>query len=191
MLPDVRRLAWLLVVGGLIGLAAAFVLMVEKVQLLSDPTYVPSCSINAVLSCGPVMSSDQAGVFGFPNPLLGVAGFPIVVATGAALLAGARLRSWYWIGLQIGVTAGFVLVHWLIFQTLYRIGALCPYCMVVWAVTAPIFWFVTLHNLRAVAPGSKIVRGLSSVPAVPLVVWFLTVVCLVLIRFWDAFVELV
>ena len=26
-------------------------------------------------------------------------------------------------------------VHWLIFQSLYRIGALCPYCMVVWAVT--------------------------------------------------------
>jgi len=38
-------------------------------------------------------------------------------------------------------------VHWLIFQSLYRIGALCPYCMVVWVVTITVFWNVTLHNL--------------------------------------------
>lgn len=25
------------------------------------------------------------------------------------------------------------------FETLYEIGALCPYCMVVWAVTIPLF----------------------------------------------------
>ena len=50
------------------------------------------------------------------------------------------------------MTFGVVFVHWLIFQSLYVIGALCPYCMVVWAVTIPIFWYVTLHNLRSAAP---------------------------------------
>ncbi|GAB3279536.1 vitamin K epoxide reductase family protein [Kineosporia babensis] len=193
---DVRHLALLLIIGASIGLAASFTLMVEKIHLLSDPTYVPSCTVNAVLSCGPVMSSDQAGVFGFPNPLLGIAGFPLVIATGAVLLAGARLRSWYWVGLQIGVTAGFGFVHWLIFQTLFRIGALCPYCMVVWAVTAPIFWFVTLYNLRTLAarrPGSRpatISSALATIPAVPLVIWYLAVFCLVMFRFWDEFVGL-
>lgn len=93
MLPETspkttRNLPLLLIVGGAVGLAAAFTLMVEKIQLLSDPTYVPSCSINAVLSCGPVMSSDQAGVFGFPNPLLGIAGFAMVITTGAAFWVG-------------------------------------------------------------------------------------------------------
>ena len=39
-------------------------------------------------------------------------------------------------------------MHWLIFQSLYVIGALCPYCMAVWAVTIPICWYVTLHNLE-------------------------------------------
>ncbi len=194
---SVRNLALLLLVGGSAGLAASFTLMVEKVQLLTDPTYVPSCSVNAVLSCGPVMSSDQAAVFGFPNPLLGIAGFPLVIATGAVLLAGARLRAWYWIGLQIGVSAGFVFIHWLMFQTLFRIGALCPYCMLVWAVTAPIFWFVSLHNLRTwvgAQPGrrgSGLVAALSAIPAVPLVIWYLTVFCLVMFRFWGDFVGIV
>ena len=133
--------------GG-IGLLAAAVLLIEKIDVIEDPDYVPTCSINPVLSCGSVMTSDQAEAFGFPNPILGVAGFAVVLTTGAAMLAGATFRRWYWLGLQAGVTFGVVFVHWLIFQSLYRIGALCPYCMVVWVVTIPLFLFVTLHNVR-------------------------------------------
>ena len=61
-----RRLAWLYMVGGAIGLLAAAVLLIEKVALLKDPTYVPSCSINPILSCGSIMQTSQAEAFGFP-----------------------------------------------------------------------------------------------------------------------------
>ena len=90
-----RGLAWWLLVGGLVGLVAAFVLAVEKYALLADPSYVPSCSLNPVLSCGSIMASPQAEAFGFPNPLLGIAGFSVVAAIGAALLAGARFAEWF------------------------------------------------------------------------------------------------
>jgi uncharacterized membrane protein len=143
----------LLLIGGTVGLLAAGVLTVEKIAILRDPTHVPSCSINPVLACGTVMTKPQAEAFGLPNPLLGIAGFAMVAVVGAALLAGAGFRRWFWLGLQAGATFGVVFVHWLIFQSLYRIGALCPYCMVVWAVTIPIFWYVTLHNLRATRLG--------------------------------------
>lgn len=83
-----RRMAWLYVIGGAIGLLAAAVLLLEKVALLEDPTYVPSCSINPILSCGSIMQASQAEAFGFPNPLIGVAAFPVVITTGVALLAG-------------------------------------------------------------------------------------------------------
>ncbi len=152
-----RALPWLLVVGGLVGLVAAAALLVERIRVLADPDHVPACSFNPVLSCGTVMVTPQAEVFGVPNPLIGVACFAAVTAVGAALLArtgpgtGADpgFRRWFWLGLQAGCLFGVVFVHWLIFQSLYRIGALCPYCMVVWAATIPIFWYVTLHNLRA------------------------------------------
>lgn len=184
-----RGLAWLLLVGGLVGLAASFVLAVEKYALLADPTYVPTCSLNPVLSCGSVMASAQAEAFGFPNPLLGVAGFPVVAGVGAALLAGARPAPWFWGGLQVGVTGGAVFVHWLIFNSLYRIGALCPYCMAVWAVTVPIFWYVTLRNLDQMA--ARLPRRLASVAGttqrfhgVFLTAWFLLITIAVLEEFW-------
>ena len=41
-----------------------------------------------------------------------------------------------------------VFIHWLIFQSLYRIGALCPYCMVVWAVTIPLLVVVASIALQ-------------------------------------------
>lgn len=182
----------LLLVAGVLGLVAAFALVVEKLNLLQDPSYVPSCSVNALLSCTSVMTSSQAEVFGFPNPLLGLVGFSVVAATGAALLAGAHLRRWYWICVQVGVTLAFVFVHWLIIQSLYEIGALCPYCLAVWAVTAPLFWYVTMRNLTEWAAARprgprvhRLTTALQEYHAVPLTAWYAAVVVAVAIRFWN------
>ena len=188
--PFPRLLPWTLLLGGLAGTAAAFALTVEKFSLLADSSYVPTCSLNPVLNCGSVMRTDQAEVFGFPNPLLGLIGFPLVAATGAALLAGARLQRWYWVGLQAGATFGLGLVLWLVFQSLYRINALCPYCMVVWAVTISVFWYVTLANLgtrRGSPPIALIVRN----HGVLLTAGYALITSLIAQRFWDYWTSLI
>ena len=77
-----RTVGWVLLVAGLVGFTAAFILAVQKYWLLTNPFYQPSCSVNETISCGPIMTSDQAAVLGFPNPYLGIAGFAIVAATG-------------------------------------------------------------------------------------------------------------
>lgn len=187
--PSEHGLAWLLLVGGLLGLAASFVLAVEKYALLTDPSYVPTCSLNPVLSCGSIMASPQAEAFGFPNPLIGVAGFAVAASTGAALLAGARVAGWFWAGLQLGVTLAVIFVQWLIFSSLYRIGALCPYCMVVWAVTIPLFWYVTVRNATAIAGRlpTWLTRAVAVARAhhgVVLTMWFLFITAAILERFW-------
>ncbi|MEE2036838.1 vitamin K epoxide reductase family protein [Nocardiopsis sp. CT-R113] len=185
-----RALPWLLAVGGTLGLVAATALLVERMRVLADPGHVPSCSINPVLSCGTVMGTAQASAFGIPNPVLGVAGFAVVATVGAALLAGAGFRRWFWLGLQTGTFLGAVFVHWLIFQSLYRIGALCPYCMVVWAVTIPLFWYVTLHNLRSghlpAPPGSRrVLAVLARNHTVVLTLWGTAVLAAVGQAFWT------
>lgn len=186
--PLDRTLPWILLVGGLIGLIASFVLTIEKFALAEDANYIPTCSLNPILNCGSVMATEQASVFGFSNSLLGIAGFSVVAATGAGTLAGARLSRWYWLGLQLGVTAATVLVHWLIVQSLYVIGALCPYCMVVWAVTVPIFWYVTLRNLHhgtfTRPKRAGVVSGAGN-HLLPVTVWFLAVAGLVFHRFFS------
>lgn len=186
--PAPRSLALLLLGGALVGLAAAFTLLVEKIRLLEDPTYEPSCSINPVLSCGSVMQTAQAEVFGFPNPIMGVIGFSVVATVGAALLAGASLPRWFWLGLQAGLVFGIVLVHWLVFQSLYRIGALCPYCMVVWTVTIPLFLFTTIHIARAGHLGARAGRlagGLAGFGTTVLTAWYLVILALITVEFWT------
>lgn len=190
-----RALAVWFVVGGLLGLAAATVLILEKLAVLRDPGYIPSCNLSPVINCGSIMTSDQAEAFGFPNPLIGLAAFPVLVATGAALLAGARLADWYWLGLQAGVTLGTVFIGWLAFQSLYRIEALCPYCLVVWAVVIPTAWYVTLHNLWAGrfgprAASSKVAAGLRSSHALVPMAVFLLLTGLIVQQFWSYWVSI-
>ena len=181
-----RGLAWVLTSAGLLGLLAAVTLLVEKMALLRDSTYVPSCSINPVLSCGSVMTSPQAEAFGVPNPLLGLVGFTVVTTTGVALLAGARLPRWFWLGLQVGATAGVGFVHWLIAQSLYVIGALCPYCMLVWVVTITLFVGVTSRNLATgLRSRSAALRNLPQWSPMVVLGWLAVIAALIGVRFWD------
>ena len=135
--------AWILLIGGSAGWFASLALLIEDFKLLQDPAYVPSCSLNPVLSCGSVMATDQAAVLGFPNPIIGLAGFSVVVTLAVLTVAGVALPRWIWGGLWLGTAAGTLFICWLIFQSLYRINALCPYCMVVWAIITPVLAVVT------------------------------------------------
>src|SRR3954468_4397755 len=74
-----RAFAWLLVITGVAGLVAAWVITLDKFKLLEKPHFVPGCSLNPVVSCGNIMKSDQAAAFGFPNPMLGLVAYGIVI----------------------------------------------------------------------------------------------------------------
>ena len=182
-------LPWILLIGGLGGLFASFMLSLEKFEALKNPHYVPVCNLNPILNCGTVASSDQAFAFGFYNPFLGLVAYSAVVTVGASLLAGAKFRRWFWVLLEAGLLFGVLFITWLQFETLYRIGALCLFCMVAWAVTIPVFWYATLYNLRE---GNIILpKSLKSIGIFAqkhhgdiLLVWFLIILLLILKRFW-------
>lgn len=129
-----------LLVTGAVGWWGAMALITERVAKLIDPQHVLNCDINPLVSCGSVMESWQASLLGFPNPLLGVAGFVAPIAVGVALLAGAQFARWFWALFLAGVTGAWIFVTWLFTQSVYEIGALCPWCMLVWAAVIPMFW---------------------------------------------------
>lgn len=187
-----RTWPYILAFGGLIGFVASFILTIEKFALLKDPNFVPSCNISPLLSCGSVMKTQQASAFGFANSLIGVAGFAIVMTIGMMLLSGVfdrKAKRWFWLGLQAGAIFGVGFITWLQYQSIFTIGALCPYCMVVWAVTIPIFWYTTLYNLRTgvIATPSKLkglVGFLQRHHGDVLVAWYGIIFAIILNHFW-------
>ncbi|WP_372458087.1 vitamin K epoxide reductase family protein [Mycobacterium fragae] len=179
--------AWWVLIAGLVGLAGSAALTVEKIAILRNPSYVPSCNFNPIVSCGSVMTTPQASVLGFPNSLIGIAAFSVVVVTGVLAVANVPLPQWYWIGLTAATLVGAAFVHWLIFQSLYRIGALCPYCMAVWVVTITLLVVVASIAFRPAgengggAVGRELYRWRWSIATL----WFTAVFLLILARFWD------
>jgi uncharacterized membrane protein len=185
-----RSSAWLVLIAGAVGLIASTALTVENIRLLADSAYVPPCNLNPVLSCKSVMTTGQASLLGFPNSLIGIAAFTVAAVSGLLAVAKVPLPRWYWIGLAIGATAGGGFVHWLIFDSLYRIGALCPYCMVVWAVTIPLLVVVASTAFGRSAPQhahAMLYRWRWSLVAL----WFITLILLIFIRFQDYWLTLV
>lgn len=184
-----RMFPWLLILGGSVGLLSAIILTVEKVHLLKNPSAALSCDLNPIIACGSVINTPQASAFGFPNPIIGIAGFAIVLTIGMAMLAGARFKRWFWIGLQLGTIFGVGFVTWLQYQSIYNIGALCPYCMVVWAVTIPIFVYTTVHNIREghlKLPGilRRVGTFISKYHAEITISWYLLILLAIVEHFW-------
>jgi uncharacterized membrane protein len=156
-------LAVWLVIAGVVGWWAAFSLTMERLHLLLNPDAAASCDFSILVQCTANLQSWQGSVFGFPNPLLGLSGWMAPIVVGFALLAGARFASWFWWCFWAGIAFAFGFVIWLIGQSIFVLGTLCPWCMVTWVVTIPTFYAVSLHVLRnGAVPVSANVRRAAS-----------------------------
>jgi uncharacterized membrane protein len=153
-------LAVWLIIAGVIGWWAAFSLTMERLHLLENPDAILGCDISPLVQCGKNLESWQGSVFGFPNPILGLTGWVAPIVVGVAMLAGARFARWFWWLFEAGVALAFVFVIWLIGQSIFVLGTLCPWCMVTWVVTIPTFYAVSLHVLRSgIVPAPRGIRN--------------------------------
>lgn len=185
-----RALPWILLIGGLIGAFCAFTLSQDKVRLLENPDVALGCSLDPILACGSVITSSQGHAFGFPNPFLGLAGYAAVATIGVTMLAGAAFKRWFWLLVEAGLLFALGFVHWLFFQSVYNIGNLCIYCMIVWTVTITSFWYVTLYNIdqrHIRLPKGKARTIYAFVRRHHLdflLAWFIILIALILNHFW-------
>lgn len=182
-----KRNPWVLLFAGVLGLFASIRLIIEKVSVLADSSYVPSCDINPVLSCGSVINTAQAAVFGFPNPTIGIVSFSVVVTLAVLMVFNVSLPSFVHIGLLVGSILGFIFVCYLIYQSLYTISALCPWCMVVWGSLFIILWQTITYNVSEITlpffkPFAVVVKSLDWFI---LVAFFVTVTGLIFVNWMD------
>lgn len=184
-----KAIPYLLIGGGIIGLICSFIITQDKLDLAENPHFVPSCNLNPIISCGSVMSSKQGSLFGFPNPWLGLAAFAVLVTVGVSILAGAKFKRWFWLGLETGIVLGTAFAYWLLLESVYRIKALCPYCLTVDVVVITLIWYVTLYNIEEghiVLPARLI--GLVDFARKHhldiLLAWFIILIAIILQHFW-------
>lgn len=178
-----RGLGIFMAVAGAIGALCAAILTVEKIHLLENPGEKLGCDICVFVACGGVVNTPEAAAFGFPNPIIGLIGFPVVITLGVLLASGSTLPRWVWAGLQGGVLFGIAFITWLQSQSIYDLRVLCPYCMVVWAVMIPLFVVVSAAALRELAPHSFVTRLVNDWRALIIALWYLAVLAAIWFQF--------
>jgi uncharacterized membrane protein len=162
-------------VAGLLGLLAAFVLTLEKFKSITNPDEGASCDFSVIVQCSANLSSAAGSVFGFPNPLIGLMAWPMVLATALLVIFSVRIPKFWWYGFFTGVTGALIFVTWLQFQSIMILGTLCPWCMVTWFAVIPT-WLATLAHTGSLGLwSSKAANFFQSLKAyVPVIslVWF-------------------
>ncbi len=183
---------YIVLVAGLLGLYASFILTIDKIKLLKDPSFIPDCNINPIFSCGSVMKTQQAEVFGIPNTLFGIIAFSMVVAIAVTLLFGARMKPWFWRLFTLGIAGGVAGVVYLFFQGIYRINAICPYCALTWLVVIALFVYTLAWTIRQgylVFPGrlKRVGTFISANHTGIILLTYILIAVLLLNHFWYYF----
>lgn len=129
-----------------LSMLASFVLSVDALELAKNPAAELSCNINAAISCGAVGTSWQASLFGFPNAFLGMIAEAVVITIAVASLGGTKFPRWFMFSAQIIYTLGLIFAYWLFYQSMFVIGALCPWCLLITLSTTLVFTSLTHFN---------------------------------------------
>lgn len=143
-----RRTFTVMLVFGVLALVASFILTVDHFYILKHPDAILACSINALLDCSAVMKTWQASIFGFPNMLIGLMAYPVVITIALLGYLDVKMPKNFLIAAHLGFFGGILFSEWLYYQSVYSIEVMCPWCLVVMFSTIMIFATMTRYNLR-------------------------------------------
>jgi uncharacterized membrane protein len=136
--------AWALIaLSGLVGLWASLELAIDAIKLAEDPLADLSCNVSETISCAKVGLTWQASLLGFPNAFIGLMTEPVVVTLGVLGLGRVRLPRWFMLAALAGFTAGLAFALWLFAESYFVIGAICPWCSVLYVCTLVAFAALT------------------------------------------------
>lgn len=137
-----------MLIGAILSLIASFALSVQAVELAKNLDAALGCSINVVLNCATVATHESSELFGFPNSFLGLIAEAVVITVAIAGLMGVVFPRKFMFIAQLGYTAGLVFALYLLYLSVFVIGALCPWCLLVTVTTTFVFFAITRYNIR-------------------------------------------
>lgn len=182
-----------IIIFAICGLFVSFLLTTEKIQLLQIPDIKLPCSINSVLNCASVMKSKQAELFGFPNSILGLIGYSMVLIIGLTSLYNYKFNKILFAFYYLISFLAFIFSYWMLTQSIYVIQILCPFCLVSTISATQIFFSFTLiymeigGNKNSTKDGilKQILHRKWYIPFI--VLWYVTFLGLIIVQFYDRF----
>lgn len=141
---------WVIIALSLVGLGFAGASTWVHYRLVTDPTYVSVCDVNATFSCTSAYMSRYGSFAGIPVAVLGVIwfGLALLIAAFSQPTNGPSPAAGYLFVLSI---VGLAVVLYLGYASIAVLGTVCLLCVGTYIAVAGIF-AVTLRS-RAVGPG--------------------------------------
>lgn len=184
-------------VFSLAGLFASFALSNEKIAILEDKAanvnHVSVCAVNSVISCVSVVDSWQAELLGFPNTFIGIAGYTVTLTIAGLFLVSQQKNKWISLLALLGTFGSFVFSYWLLSQSVYSIGFLCPFCILSCFSATNIFFAFLILNLKdnnfnfRDSLNTKINTFIAKGWYLPLIVlWYALIFLLIYARFQES-----
>ena len=155
------KLWWLLFAASSVGLISSLVQTIELISYRSQPATKLICDVNAVFSCSSVFDAWQSRVFGFSNSLVCLtffglsAGIALAAATGSELNKKLRFVFHFLSVFFLGLGA------WYLWQSTYKIGAICMFCLFCYAAVIAMNWAWFRLNYEQLSASKKVQQRLS------------------------------
>jgi uncharacterized membrane protein len=140
--------AYIVIICGLLGVFAAFTLLLNRIEYFKNPNFVPPCSVNIWLDCGVVMKSKWASLYNFPNTMIGLVSYPLAVMTGLMMLMNKENNRYLMLINNFIAFLGMITNIVLLYISSYLIASLCPWCLLAGVATSNIFFSILFYNIK-------------------------------------------
>lgn len=115
---------------GVVGTFVSAKLLTLQIHSLQQEANVfAACSINSVFDCASVSESKYNELFGFPNMIMGLMYYPMIITFFGMLLFKVKPPKWMLYAMLIPVTMGLVFSLALLYISLFLIFKICVYCL--------------------------------------------------------------
>ena len=138
--PDARSsvtpLMWL---AAILGLGASAEASRVHYNLLTDPSYAPTCDVSSTVNCTNAYASAYGSFFGVPTAVLGV-WFFLAVLVVLALTSASRASRVHAANYVLAMSAiGLLVVGYLGYASLAILGTVCLLCVTTYIAVVALF----------------------------------------------------
>lgn len=180
-----RSLYGLIVGASAVGLVSSFLQLLDKLIHLKNPTANLACNISSVFNCSNVLDAWQSSFFGFPNSMMCMIFFSVMLGVALVGATGSSLNKVLRLVMHFFSVFFLFFGAWYLWQSIYVLGAVCIYCMFCYAAVIAINFAWVRTNVLDL-PYSKVKQKLirSNWDIVFWMVWASSFVLMITTRFY-------